>query len=810
VNVEPDLRYRLGELETHIYNGSDIEETLNALNAILRQSLGIENTHATFAQMLSLLAKKPSQYKHVAIIISRCMTVEKLIPDFNHSTERLVVKLCEEALPNFFSYLGISEKLQTFEKYNKYQSLHSRVEEILLPLCIYYVDIDALLNAQRKILGGLNNDLVAEYCGVYGIDEIRITIESIFSKIRQVKKVESTLSTDAENCIYELENVRIVAQKFPSFLTLKFFSAFVDTCKRSVDEFLESLRSQFSANIVWAGRPNGEVQKRFPLHEPGREIQISIPFRNSGPGVATDVRLSIMNSSEKVSFEEKEVSIGNVQPSDFSVTLTASVISMCSSLTCPLELCWKEIGSPHIKTQSFDITVLPQSACINWQKLENKSPYSTQVAMGDQFIGRKEKIGQIASKLLQHPMESFYITGQKRTGKTSLAHAVVEFAKDNNSNLVSDYIMWGDFADVDSNNSLHNLGCMIEGLITEHFPEEEKIQPGDYHGSLSNLISLLRRAKKIIPDKMFVMIVDEFDEIHQELFLQGNLAETFFGNLRALSRCQNMCMILVGGENMPFIMDRQGQKLNNFPRVNLSYFSRENEWEDFRLLIQEPTKGILNWHDDAVSEVFNISNGNPYFAKIICAEIFKRALQERDADITIEEVNRVIEKEVPDLGENSFVHLWQDGIHKAINEREPVILSRMRTLVALSRCIREEGAVNLNSVSKHVSASIITETKIREVLNDFVRREVLSEENKRYTFQLPIFRFWLKTSGLKSLVADSMNEELSEIVLAQDKKAEISAKEIVDLVEEWPPYRGKKFSADDVRAWFEQVDGARP
>jgi hypothetical protein len=32
----------------------------------------------------------------------------------------------------------------------------------------------------------------------------------------------------------------------------------------------------------------------------------------------------------------------------------------------------------------------------------------------------------------------------------------------------------------------------------------------------------------------------------------------FFANLRALSRCRNVCVVLIGGENMPFIMDRQG------------------------------------------------------------------------------------------------------------------------------------------------------------------------------------------------------------------------------------------------------------
>ena len=71
---------------------------------------------------------------------------------------------------------------------------------------------------------------------------------------------------------------------------------------------------------------------------------------------------------------------------------------------------------------------------------------------------------------------------------------------------------------------------------------------------------LAETAIRAIPTDRFVVIIDEFDEIHQELYLQCNLAETFFANLRALATTRNVCVILVGGENMPFIME--GKEIN--------------------------------------------------------------------------------------------------------------------------------------------------------------------------------------------------------------------------------------------------------
>jgi hypothetical protein len=183
---------------------------------------------------------------------------------------------------------------------------------------------------------------------------------------------------------------------------------------------------------------------------------------------------------------------------------------------------------------------------------------------------------------------------------------------------------------------------------------------------------------------------------------------------------------------MPFIMDRQGQKLNNFSKENLSYFSRETEWADFQLLVREPTRSILSWHNDAISEVFNTTYGNPYFAKILCAGVFRRAVAERDADITSIEVRRSTEAAISGMGANSFAHLWQDGIPKSASEREPDILRRMRTLVAIALCLQRKLLATVQNIVTNRSSLRLTDTEITAVLNDFRRRDVLKEDNKNY------------------------------------------------------------------------------
>lgn len=212
-----------------------------------------------------------------------------------------------------------------------------------------------------------------------------------------------------------------------------------------------------------------------------------------------------------------------------------------------------------------------QASGINWEAYTYADPYSTGPAEGEAFVGRQEQVQTLVARMLRRPMEPSYITGQKRVGKTSLATAAAEQARlrDPKSKLSWHYILWGQIAHEDPRVSLRQLGEQIEEFITGELPGNAALPRGSYDGSLSSLMKLSAAAKDLDPDRRFVIIIDEFDEMPQDLYLQGNLADTVFGNIRALTTTSNVCLLLVGGENMPFVMDRQGQKLNKFSRVNL-------------------------------------------------------------------------------------------------------------------------------------------------------------------------------------------------------------------------------------------------
>jgi AAA domain len=801
----------LRELELSIRSNDPLHKQARAiLLHWLREHVEDGNHNKSIGELI-VLACKECEAREVLPVLLRCLVVPDLLPGGAASNEMqwAMISMAESAVTELVAYLRIDPKTQNYIKYKALEGTHSKLCETLQPIRAPFADIDGAMAARKVILGILNHSVVRFYCSIFDSAKVKAVVEEVYYKLKQVSAVGQTLLLDVEDCKRAVTDGLRLADENGSFLALDFLRPFLNHVSVSLDKFLSTIRSRFTTSV--APGFSGELQKRYPLHESGRNIQISVPFRNSGPGLATSVKISSSASSDSMLIENETIYLGNVQPGEFAVVLDIFIVDPADKFIVMMLLEWGEIGEATLHSGAYEFSVVAQAKNIDWSTKEYWRPYSTEPAEGESFIGRQEKVRTLAAKLIREPMESFFLTGQKRVGKTSLALACIEFAKAHQSEreIVSSYNLWGSFAHVNPAASLESLGRQIETLIKDSVPGFLNQPSADFSGSLAPLIRLANLAYQVSPMKRFVIVIDEFDEIHQELYLFGNLAETFFANLRAISRCKNVCFVLVGGENMPYVMERQGQKLNNFSRASLSYYGRDSEWSDFRSMIQSPVSGVINWYDDSLAEVFNVSNGNPYFAKIICAAALEIAVQERDTDISVREIRHATESRTSLLGANSFAHLWQDGIPRPQEEREPDVLLRQRVLVALARCYMAGEPPTLSNILTWRVATNISESEVSAVLRDFVRRDVLADSQGLYIFRLPIFEQWLTDVGAAQLAADSLTAELANSALVEEMALAVRADEIAALVERWPTYRGRHIGSEEVRAWLQQVDGSK-
>jgi hypothetical protein len=206
------------------------------------------------------------------------------------------------------------------------------------------------------------------------------------------------------------------------------------------------------------------------------------------------------------------------------------------------------------------------------------------------------------------------------------------------------------------------LGERIGEFLLESLSDQSKLPPLSFEGTLAPLNRICDLLHQQCRDQRFVVVLDEFDSIHPELYRMGALAETFFSNLRTLSAKKNFAFLFIGGENMPFIIAAQGDELNKLRRESLTYFSRTEEWPDFCSLVERPVRQQITWYPSALNALFDCTNGHPYYTKLVCGEILRKAVQERDADITASEVEVGVARALASSDINSFAHLWKDGI----------------------------------------------------------------------------------------------------------------------------------------------------
>ncbi len=767
----------------------------------------VQSDTATFGAAVQQLSRDGTPCLAEAAILIHALSVDGLMdhPELE-CDQRFVVELCERNLPEVAQFSGSLEKRQTHEKINTLAGAHARITVILAPLSAVSSDIDGILASRQQVLSALNNGVVKAYCGPFDVQQVRTRVDVAIKKIARLAKESDSFWSDLSDADAYLREQRAYIEEKASFLVRQYFDPFISAATQAIEKIVSSTRGKAKTNIAARTIGSGTLQKRYPLHDIGRDISIIIPLRSSGPGIALNVNVTVEYDRQQLQIENENHALGNVVPGDFAAVFKSKVLSRSEGMDLMVTVTWDEAGHAEPHENIFLVEVNAQSANVDWASLEYQHPYSTDVAKGEAFVGRSDQVKSLANRMLRQPMEPFFVTGQKRIGKTSLALAAAEFARSHSpSSIHTHYLLWGRIAHDDPRASMRELGERVAAFIKSTLPRDTAIPDLNFNGSLAPLTRLADLAYEECPDLKYVLILDEFDEIHPELYQQGNLAETFFANLRALTTCENLCLVLVGGENMPFIMDRQGQKLNKLIPFRLDYFSREHDWDDFKTLVRKPTENSIYWHEDAVSEIFNLTNGNPYFAKIVCSSVFQNSVRERDADVTLQEVRNSLASNIRTFDVNSFAHLWMDGIHKLPAEREPDILRRSRTLVALGRAFRRGGNVNLAGVLAGRDGIGLADSEVLPVLNDFVKRGILTETNKNYEFVLPIFRSWLTEVGINRLLADTLGEELASTILQAEDAAYVTADEISRLVKKWPTYQGRQIGADDVRAWLNQV-----
>lgn len=715
-----------------------------------------------------------------------------------------IVGLVEGSLPDLTK--GIFQSTdQNHEKIDAIGRIHRAACDHLDQLIQPFASLHDLARRRQTIMQSMKHGRAKNYLNAFGYSAVLPLVDSVLGRVASIENAEGhRLQATMTHLIDDLPTQIRQCEEIGTFVSTQYALPFLECVQSAATSMNEELAAGFACTISVPSAAR-EIEKKYPLHIEGSTIELSLVLNNDGPGVAQNVSTyCVVDHSE---IRNPETTLGTVEPGPFVVTIQVRLTQPLTSLQADVEVTWEVVGDPRTYRETFTTIIRGQRTDIDWARLASRQPYSLEVAYDEDFYGRKDILNRIVRRMTSEAMQSCYISGQKRVGKSSLARAVQATLASRNAieRYHVLYLECGEIMHASGEQTLAELGRQLEYHFSRELNRDTTWESMDYSSSLSPLNRLLDMLGRENANNRFVIIFDEFDEINESLYSYGELANTFFLNLRTLASKPNVAFVLVGAEKMPYVMSSQGERLNKFDRESLDSFDQETEWSDFASLVRDPLDGTITLHDRGLRKLYALTDGHPYFTKALCAQIYESALDSKDAEISDIDVEKSAQRLVGSLGINAFAHYWRDGTRGGTEEVEIASVRRCRTLVSWARTVRSRARPTREEIERHIYGGLRVDDLGGE-LDDLCRRGVFREEAGQYWPAVGLFGRWLSNGGFLRLVDGQVGDQLEEKRQRDEDSAFVRADEVVELVRRWPLYQGRRLTEDMLRAWIDQVE----
>ena len=508
-----------------------------------------------------------------------------------------------------------------------------------------------------------------------------------------------------------------------------------------------------------------ERNRLYPLHDSNLDILVPFNLRNTGPGMAAEVCINLAESDRLV-VPVSSVRVPTLYPDSEMVVYvpvkTNENPTKDNESMCVFRLSWLNPNGEEMSTEEY-VTLKSQSLDINWETLRYSSPYSLEAVMAeDDLVGRTDSLSRVVRAVNTRGIGSVYIFGQKRVGKTSLAH--VAAAKLDAMGIHCFYLDIGTINNADATTA---VDCLTEDLSEAIFRRLPNLRRDvATNGSLSPLIRLLKAAVADFGLRI-VIVLDEFDQLPSELLEMGERASSFFENLRAMRAIEGIGLVLVGGEKMGLISTSgPGEKLSKFNPVSVGYIDRLRQWKDFLDLVRQPTFDVLQFSDEACECVYRYTEGNPYFTKLICGQVLSDVVNSHDAFVDEREVESGVNDLLNESMTDRFSHYWDDYLLESDpQKRYTITLRRRLSLLAVGLTVRSsEDSVAWDAIVDRASDVGLNPEEVDSEIRGFVDRDILIATDGKVKARVGLFGRWIREGGQKQIVGQgeiAMNRDAS-------------------------------------------------
>ena len=702
----------------------------------------------------------------------------------------------------------LNPKLQGHEKAPLLADMVKKQEKEFRAALDSLVSFESIGQHRQKLLSCINNKTGHFLLKPFLPTNVDTLLTDVYKYVQDYQEQKESLGV-MDAYTYAKDKIKQVSYTLKEFKT----SYCLSIAEILDNHLLMMVEQSFSSNK--AARPASieiEAQaKKYPLHNVDGSINVGLVVKNSGAGYSYDTEFEIV-CEDTIKLIATKINIGRLPPSERQIiTLSGFVEKISDHVDFLVTTQWVDFDKQR---RGFDskIRIEAQRNDVDWVSLSQTAPYSLEpVENENQLVGRKEVLSKITASIKAPNAGSFIIHGQKRVGKTSIAKALVNQLSSHE--YITIYLEGGDYVAPTATATINRLGKVLCKKIAHLDERASHLPVPNFEDGFSPITDFLDDLAKLTQEKRIVIILDEFDRLPYDLYIKGPWGDSFFLTLRSITSRQNISFIVIGGERIAHIIDSQGVHLNKWNMIPVDYFSRELDWADYQELIQRPVNGFLEFTEDALLALHELTSGNPYFTNLICQYIFRNAINSRDCYITPVEVDLAFERAIKDTGENAFSHFWDDRIFETGDKATEKTIRRRKVLIALCDTLQYSRPAKGKSISLHPLVKDMA--ALESDLKEFATRKVLvgsvigKLDEHEYEFKVEFFYKWLKERGVQDIIASFSDLDAALLERQREEELKIQSDELLHLVDGWSTYRGQRITTDKVRAWLEQFPSIR-
>jgi hypothetical protein len=794
------------ELLLREIEGLKDNELDNKRNEYVRKVIQLEELSPSnySPQVLFSLTNSPQQKKRICVYLLRLICHNEYAVWEDHEFRVKTFTLFDEHMTDVYSSLKIKSSDGNHIKLAALKNIEQEILKSFKEITSSISDLETSVSLQSIFMKSLNSSICKTFLDIF--------VKSSLTLEGRIKQLFGGLkSYDSSSEISRIEIYYSVNNVFTEYIkdAENDSSIFTRTCLiEPFKKIHELIRDDFGkTDTIKSAKVNlYHPGRKYPFHKTGDPIELKFILENEGLGYAFDVQIEVLDAEGLQLQFDSTFDCGEVKVEKLPIILCVTILA-CSNKKPGLFVRWS--WRNYDKTRFSEDNVFEfdsQRPDINWDELKLRRPYSLQaVDTEEELIGRGNQVQAIYANLIADKVESTMIFGQKRVGKTSIARTLAN-KLNKEANLIPLYIKVGD---LDKTSPSHCVRTLGDAIVEETSYSDEisklAIDKPVFNEVLSPpLAKYFRKIKALAPNLRFIIIIDEFDEIPSGLYRYTDIGNTFFHNIRSLSQeGTQIGFILVGGENMQIIR-QSTDRLNLFIPFKVDYFAKVKFFGDFQELIRHPLYNIFEFSDESINEIYESTEGNPFYTKFICDILFKRACDKKNSYISIDETKEAIIDAIESLDTINVNHFWIDGVWEDhVEKHDHIQTQRRKFLIAYAEIKRCKGRVKVQDIYE---SKILSDVAVDSMTESFINREILLEENGYLRLKPRLFDEWLIQKGSQLLTSSFSDANAIEELKNKEEKAYVTDREIVALTNTWGLYRNSQITPPHVRTWLNQFE----